>query len=81
MKIHRFTTLYLLFFFLSISVFAQKTPHIKGKVFVDINTGLFQCDFTLSNLESLEEYSILINKGMNIKAFQDVHQETKDAGS
>jgi len=63
-------------FLLSFSVFSQSAPHIEGKVFIDINTGLFRCDFTFSNLESLEEYSILINKGMNIKAFQDVNQET-----
>ena len=51
---------------------AQNTPHISGKVFIDMNTGLVQCDFTLSNLESLEKYTILLNKGMNIKHFRDV---------
>ena len=76
MKRSLFILTLLSLFSFSFSVFSQTAPHIQGKVFVDINTGLFRCDFTLSNLELLKEYSILINKGMNIKTFQDANQNT-----
>lgn len=66
------TFLFSLLFFTSFSLFSQNiSPHIEGTVFVDINTGLFRCDLTISNLTSIEDYSILIHKGMNVKHFLD----------
>jgi len=50
--------------------FAQ--PHIEGEVEIDMKLGIIKCDLTLSQLPNLEAYSILLNKGMNIKYFRDV---------
>lgn len=45
--------------------------HLSGEVFLDLETGLFRCKLTLSQLPQLEHYQILLNKGMNIKYFRD----------
>ncbi|TJY37794.1 gluzincin family metallopeptidase [Pontimicrobium aquaticum] len=45
--------------------------NIKGTVEIDMNSGLINCDFDLSNIPKIEEYRILLNKGMNIKYFKD----------
>ncbi|MFY0630522.1 MAG: hypothetical protein JXR05_09085 [Flavobacteriaceae bacterium] len=75
MNNNNLTSFFALLFFTCFSLFSQTTPHIEGRVFVDMNTGLFRCDFTLSNIQPLEKYAILINKGMNIKSFRDVNQK------
>lgn len=59
-------------FFNCFSILSQNSsPHIEGNVYVNMETGLFRCDVTISNLTSIEDYSILINKGMNVKHFLD----------
>lgn len=66
------TSLFSLFFFTCFSLFSQNiAPHIEGTVSIDMNTGLFRCDVRLSNMTSIEDYSILIHKGMNVKHFLD----------
>ncbi len=52
--------------------------HIKGGVEIDLNSGLFKCEFDLSNIPELKEYHILLNKGMNIKYFKDNENELID---
>ena len=64
-----FTFLFSIFFCIS---YAQ--PHIKGDVKIDMKSGLISCDFTMSQLPTLEKYSILLNKGMNIKYFKNLEQ-------
>lgn len=66
------TSLFSLLFFTCFSLFSQNiAPHIEGTVSIDMNTGLFRCDFTISNVSSIEDYKILLNKGMNVKHFLD----------
>ena len=56
--------------FINVSM-AQTSPHIEGEVFVDLDTGLFTCSFTLSNVPRLTDFKVLLNKGMNIKHFKN----------
>lgn len=53
----------------------SKDPHIKGTIFIDLNTGLFKSELVVSNISSVEEYAILLNKGMNIKYFLDENSQ------
>jgi hypothetical protein len=50
---------------------AKAQIHIKGNVEIDMKLGLINCDFNLVNIPNLEDYRILLNKGMNIKYFKD----------
>ena len=52
-------------------MFAQ--PHLSGEVRVDRELGFISCDFALSGLPELSSYRILLNHGMTIKYFKDVH--------
>ncbi|MGB5819382.1 MAG: M1 family aminopeptidase [Saonia sp.] len=52
--------------------------HIKGNVEIDMTSGLFNCDFNLTNIPELKDYCILLNKGMNIKYFKDSKNELID---
>jgi hypothetical protein len=47
-----------------------KAPHITGTVTIDMQRGLIDCDFSLSNLPQ-ENMTVLLNKGMNIQYFTD----------
>ena len=44
---------------------------LKGTVNISVKNGTFSCDFTLSNIPSIEDYVIRINTGMNIRSFSD----------
>lgn len=47
--------------------FAQENaPKIKGKVKISIIEGTFDCDLTISNIPTLEDYLIRLNSGMNL---------------
>lgn len=46
-------------------------PHLTGELAIDMEKGYFECQFTLSNIPDLETYKILLNKGMNVKSFED----------
>jgi len=61
---------FLLYIF-ALNIAAQSTPHLEGTVFIDMDSGIFKCDVTVSNIDTLQEYAILLNKGMNIKHFRD----------
>ncbi|MCP2043178.1 M1 family aminopeptidase [Pontibacter sp. HSC-36F09] len=43
-----------------------------------MKTGLINCRFTLTNVPALEKYSILLNKGMNVKYFKDSEDKLMD---
>jgi hypothetical protein len=58
---------------LSNTIFAQ--IHIKGNVEIDMDLGLLNCSFNLSNIPEIEDYRILLNKGMNIKYFKNTKNE------
>lgn len=73
MKKSNLTILIITYLLLSNTVSAQ--IHIKGNVEIDMNSGLFNCNFSLSNIPELENYSILLNKGMNIKFFKNNNNE------
>lgn len=60
---------FLILFLLSSFVLAQ--PKMTGNVTVDMENGLIDCDFSISGLPNLKDYSILLNKGMNIKYFKN----------
>ncbi|MCI5056707.1 hypothetical protein [Phaeodactylibacter sp.] len=46
---------------------AQHTsPLLSGKVEISITEGTFECDLTLSDIPTIEDYFIRINAGMNI---------------
>lgn len=63
--------LILLFAYLGLSqlIFAQ--PHLSGTITINAKEGLIDCDFKLNNLPKIQNYSILLNHGMTIKAFSD----------
>lgn len=52
--------------FISETISAQ-TPHVKGTIAVSTQNGTLQGDVTISNLPRVENYVILLNKGLNIE--------------
>lgn len=58
-------------FVFTFHITAQTTPHITGEVYIDMDSGMFKCDVTLTNISTLNEYAILLNRGMNVKYFKD----------
>ena len=56
--------------------FAQ--PHLKGNVEIEMKTGMISCSFTVTNAPELANYSILLNKGMNVKYFKDKNGKLMD---
>ncbi|CAM1344494.1 gluzincin family metallopeptidase [Tenacibaculum amylolyticum] len=52
--------------------------HIQGSVDIDMNTGVIKCNFDLSNIPKIEDYRILLNKGMNVKYFKNENNELID---
>lgn len=70
---------YLIFLFaLLILTTVNAQIHIKGNVEIDMESGLINCDFNLTNIPNLEDYRILLNKGMNIKYFKDSNNQLID---
>ncbi|GAA4274537.1 hypothetical protein U6A24_16315 [Aquimarina gracilis] len=49
--------------------------HITGNIEINMNSGVFKCNVNLSNMPKLKDYSILLNKGMNIKYFKDYNND------
>ena len=67
-----------LIYFLVIFIFqlelaaAQDTiPTLTGNVNISITRGTIECDLTLSNIPSVDEYVVRLNAGMNIRYFKD----------
>jgi hypothetical protein len=61
-----------------------QVPHLQGTMYLDIPHGLITCHFSLSNIPSNGEYSILLNKQFNVKWFRQKEQfiyfDKKDNG-
>jgi hypothetical protein len=61
----------ILFFLISYSINSMAQPKLKGKVIIDMENGLFDCTFSITDLPTVKNYKILLNKGMNVKYFKD----------
>lgn len=63
-----------LFFLFHSTLFAshaqEDAPLILGKVTISIENGTFECDLTLSDIPSINNYVIRLNSGMNILNFR-----------
>ncbi len=63
--------LFVLIFYLGTYNCIIAQPHLEGNIFIDTKTGYWKCELTVSNIPKLQEYKILLNKGMNIKFIKD----------
>ena len=68
------TTVLIMFF--CIELFG-KTPHLSGNITFSIKEGVIKCDFVLSDIPSINNYSIRINSGFNIALIGDSTLKTK----
>lgn len=66
-----------LFIFLN-TIFLYAQPKIHGNLYIDMENGLIECDFKISDLPNLNNYKILLNKGMNIKYFKNNANNSMD---
>jgi hypothetical protein len=64
--------------FLSNFIFSQ-TPHLEGIINLDIEKGLVHCAFKFSKIDKKGSYSVLINRGFNVKYFK-LNNQVLDAG-
>lgn len=53
-----------------LNVYTQ-VPHLTGEIEISIQSGTFDAELVLSNLPDLDNYSIWINRGLNIEYFRD----------
>ena len=59
--------IFIIFFFIFLDSFSQ-TPHLEGRIFLDLDKGYLFGDVKLSNLPDLKKnYRILLNRGLNFK--------------
>ena len=47
-----------------------QTPHLEGKIDLDIEKGLVHCVFKFSKIDKNGSYSVLLNRGFNVKYFE-----------
>ena len=47
-----------------------QTPHLEGKIDLDIEKGLVHCVFKFSKIDKNGSYSVLLNRGFNVKYFK-----------
>ena len=59
----------LIFLLVSKIIFSQ-TPHLDGTIDLDIENGLVKCVFKFSNIPKNGSYSVLLNRGFNVKYFK-----------
>lgn len=52
-------------------VLLAQSPHLQGKVKISILNGTIDGNIEVSNVPNLEDYSIRLNSGLNIKYFRD----------
>ncbi|MFO7575949.1 MAG: M1 family aminopeptidase [Bacteroidales bacterium] len=57
-----------------LNVYAQ-VPHLTGKIEISIQSGTFDAELMLSNLPDMDNYSIWINRGLNIEYFRDAEDK------
>ena len=53
------------------NLFAQ-TPTLSGTMEISIEKGTIDCNFTLSDIPTIDNYEILINAGLNINYLLDI---------
>ncbi|TRX04266.1 hypothetical protein [Flavobacterium gawalongense] len=70
--------LLLIIIFISNFIFSQ-TPHLERTINLDIEKGLVTCVFKISNIDRNNSYSILLNRGFNVKYFK-LNNQVLDAG-
>jgi hypothetical protein len=46
-------------------------PHLTGEVRISIESGTFDADLMLSNLPATDNYSLVLNRGLNVEYFRD----------
>ena len=63
-------------FLFSLKAFAQ-TPHLTGEMSLSTKKGTISCEFNLSNIPSLEDYTIWLNTGFNFARITDESGEIK----
>lgn len=61
--------LFLLTLFFCGIIYSQ-TPHLEGTINLDIEKGLVHCTFTFSKIENNKSFSVLLNRGFNVKYFK-----------
>jgi hypothetical protein len=61
--------LVLLSVFITFNSFGQ-VPTLSGTIIVSIKKGTIDCDFTLTDIPSIENYEILINSGLNLNVIR-----------
>lgn len=55
--------------FFSNFIFSQ-TPHLEGTINLDIEKGLVHCVFKFSKIDKKGSFSVLLNRGFNVKYFK-----------
>src|SRR5690606_8341768 len=50
---------------------SAQEPTLSGTIKISVEKGTIDCDLTLSDIPTIEDYEILINTGMNIKYFRN----------
>lgn len=48
-----------------------QTPHLTGEVRISIESGTIDADLMLSNLPQTDNYSLVLNRGLNVQYFRD----------
>jgi hypothetical protein len=48
----------------------SQTPHLEGTINLDIEKGLVQCNFKFSKIDNNASFSVLLNRGLNVKYFK-----------
>jgi len=72
-----FKTFMFITLWLSATFAIAQTPHLKGKVIIDMSNGQITGDFTISNIPDLgKNYQILLNKGFNVKHIKNAFGQT-----
>lgn len=50
----------------------SQNPHLAGEIRISIQSGIIEADLLLSNLPNSDNYSILLNRGLNVQYFRDI---------
>jgi hypothetical protein len=52
------------------TILISQTPHLEGTINLDIDQGLVHCVFKFSKIDKNGSYSVLLNRGFNVKYFK-----------
>ncbi|MBK0402159.1 hypothetical protein I5M27_04135 [Adhaeribacter sp. BT258] len=76
MRIKKMSFLVLICTFFCLPAFSQ-TPHLTGEITVSVEKGIINCDFTLSQIPAIEQYTIWLHAGFNMARITDETQKIK----